>query len=103
MNTFAPEQHQAALVRRRIKFVLEKGPMARLFTAEISVNAFDITMAMTWDRVAPSASERQSRECAARRRRPSNQKFELRQSRHRAHRTNPASTWSVGAAPTGAP
>jgi hypothetical protein len=31
MNTFTPQQHQAALVRRRIKFVVEKGAMARLF------------------------------------------------------------------------
>jgi hypothetical protein len=33
INTFTPEQHQAALVRRRIRFVVEKGAMARLFKA----------------------------------------------------------------------
>jgi hypothetical protein len=33
MNTFTVQQRQAALVRRRIKFVVEKGAMARLFKA----------------------------------------------------------------------
>jgi hypothetical protein len=31
MNPFTPEQHRDALIRRRIKFVAEKGAMARLF------------------------------------------------------------------------
>ncbi len=31
MNPFTPEQHRDALIRRRIKFVVEKGAMARLF------------------------------------------------------------------------
>ncbi|MCK4428237.1 MAG: hypothetical protein KAW16_07135 [candidate division Zixibacteria bacterium] len=33
INTFTPEQHREALLRRRIKFVVEKGAMARLFPA----------------------------------------------------------------------
>ena len=31
MKPFTPEQHRNALIRRRIKFVVEKGAMARLF------------------------------------------------------------------------
>ncbi len=31
MEAFSPEQHCEALIRRRIKFVVEKGAMARLF------------------------------------------------------------------------
>jgi hypothetical protein len=31
MKVFSPEQHREALIRRRIKFVVEKGAMARLF------------------------------------------------------------------------
>ncbi len=31
MEVFSPEQHREALIRRRIKFVVEKGAMARLF------------------------------------------------------------------------
>jgi hypothetical protein len=31
MKIFTPEEHQQALIRRRIKFVVEKGAMARLF------------------------------------------------------------------------
>jgi len=31
MNPFTPEQHRDALIRRRTKFVVEKGDMARLF------------------------------------------------------------------------
>src|SRR6476659_2453972 len=31
MQTFTKADHQAALLRRRIKFVVEKGAMARLF------------------------------------------------------------------------
>jgi hypothetical protein len=33
MKVFTPQQHLDALVRRRIKFVVEKGAMARLFRA----------------------------------------------------------------------
>lgn len=33
MQTFTVAEHQAALLRRRIKFVVEKGAMARLFKA----------------------------------------------------------------------
>ncbi len=33
MGIFTPEEHRAALIRRRIKFVVEKGAMARLFRA----------------------------------------------------------------------
>ena len=32
MNTFTEKRHSEALLRRRIKFVVEKGAMARLFT-----------------------------------------------------------------------
>jgi len=31
MEIFTPEEHRQALIRRRIKFVVEKGAMARLF------------------------------------------------------------------------
>jgi hypothetical protein len=31
MAIFTAEQHRDALIRRRIKFVVEKGAMARLF------------------------------------------------------------------------
>ena len=31
MKPFTPEQHREALIRRRVKFVVEKGAMARLF------------------------------------------------------------------------
>ncbi len=31
MQPFTAEEHQDALIRRRIKFVVEKGAMARLF------------------------------------------------------------------------
>ncbi len=34
MVTFTPEEHRNALIRRRIKFVVEKGAMARLFQKE---------------------------------------------------------------------
>jgi len=33
MAVFTQEQHREALIRRRIKFVAEKGAMARLFKA----------------------------------------------------------------------
>ncbi len=31
MKPFTPEQHRDALIRRRLKFVVEKGAVARLF------------------------------------------------------------------------
>jgi len=37
MKPFTPEQHRDSLIRRRIKFVVEKGAMARLFRAGSSL------------------------------------------------------------------
>ena len=37
MKPFTPEQHRDSLIRRRIKFVVEKGAMARLFRAGLSL------------------------------------------------------------------
>lgn len=37
MKPFTPEEHRDSLIRRRIKFVVEKGAMARLFKAGSSL------------------------------------------------------------------